>query len=324
MRVQGTGTNHSRRPVVIIAGPTASGKSRMAIDIATAFDGIIINADSMQVYRELRVLTARPSPADEAMVPHRLYGVLPASERCSAGRWAAMAAREIDAAHAAHRLPIVVGGTGLYLKALTEGLAPVPEIPAEIQAAAIALHAELGGAAFRDALAALDPESAASLPAGDRQRLVRAYAVAAATGRPLSDWQQAPPHPPVTGARFAILVLDPPREVLNDAIARRLDAMLAAGAVAEVQALLDLGLDPALPVMKAVGVRELAACVRGECSLEPARAAAKVATCRFAKRQRTWIRHQILPHLGMHEQYSESMRPKIFTFIRQFLLTFAS
>ena len=311
-------------PVVMIAGPTASGKSRLAVDIAAAFDGCVINADSMQVYRELRVLTARPSPADEARVSHRLYGVLPASERCSAGRWAAMAAREIDAAREVGRLPVVVGGTGLYLKVLTEGLAPIPDVPVEVHAAATALHAELGGDAFRNALAALDPESAARLPAGDRQRLVRAYAVVTATGRPLSDWQRAPSQPPIAGVRVAILVLDPAREVLNGAIGARFDAMLAAGAVAEVQALLDLNLDPTLPVMKAVGVRELAGYLHGALSLEQARAAAKAATCRFAKRQRTWIRHQITPHLGIHEQYSERMRPKIFTFIRQFLLTFAS
>lgn len=312
------------QPAVIIAGPTASGKSRLAMDIADAFNGIIINADSMQVYRELRVLTARPSPADEAHLPHRLYGVLAASERCSAGRWAAMAGREIEAAHTAHRLPVVVGGTGLYLKALVEGLAPIPEVDHEAQASATALHAALGGAAFRDALAVLDPAIAARLPAGDRQRLVRAYAVAAATGRPLSVWQQAPPRPPVANARYVILVLDPQREALNDAIGTRLDAMIAAGAMAEVQALLDLDLDPMLPAMKAVGVRELAPFVRGACSLEQARVAARVATCRFAKRQRTWLRHQIVPHLGVSEQYSESIRSRIFTFIRQFLLTSAT
>ena len=314
----------TRPPVLIIAGPTASGKSRLAMDVAAAFTGTIINADSMQVYRELRVLTARPSTADEARVPHRLYGVLSARERCSAGRWAAMAAAEIEAALGARRLPIVVGGTGHYLRALTLGLAPIPGVPVEVHAAAMALHADLGGEAFREALAAADPETAARLAAGDTQRLVRAYEVMLATGKPLSDWQRTPPQRPVAGARFATLVLDPPRDDLIRVIDARLEQMLAAEAIAEVRNLLDLGLDPSLPAMKAVGVKELAAYVRGNCGMEQAAAAAMVATRRFAKRQRTWIRHQIAADFTVTEQYSERFRPKIFTFIRQFLLTAAS
>jgi tRNA dimethylallyltransferase len=311
-------------PVLIIAGPTASGKSRLAMDVATAFTGTIINADSMQVYRELRVLTARPSAPDEARVPHRLYGVLSARERCSAGRWAAMAAAEIEATLSARRLPIVVGGTGLYLRALTRGLAPIPDVPAEIHAAALSLHADLGGEAFREALAAVDPETAARLAAGDTQRLVRAWEVVLATGRPLSEWQRAEPQRPLPGARFATLVLDPPREGLVRAIEARLKQMIAADALAEVRDLLDLGLDPALPAMKAVGVKELAAYVAGNCGMAAATAAAIIATRRFAKRQRTWIRHQIAADFVANEQYSERIRPKIFTFIRQFLLTAAS
>jgi tRNA dimethylallyltransferase len=307
--------------VLIIAGPTVSGKSRLAMDIAAAFAGTIVNADSMQVYRELRVLTARPSTADEARVPHRLYGVLAARTPCSAGHWAGLAAAEIEAALSARRLPIVVGGTGLYLKALVEGLAPIPAVPAEVRAAALSLHADLGGAAFREALAAVDPITAARLPPGDTQRLVRAWEVAAVTGRPLSDWQREAPQRPVAGVRFATLVLDPPREALNRAIDARLDAMIAEGAIAEVQGLLDLGLDPALPAMKAVGVKELAAYVRGRCVLESAAAAAKGATRRFAKRQQTWLRHRIAADMVVSEQYSERIGVKIFTFIRQFLLT---
>ncbi len=316
--------DQSRRPVLIVAGPTASGKSRLAMAAAETFAGAIINADSMQVYRELRVLTARPSAADEARAPHRLYGVLAAEEACSAGRWAAMAAAEIAAVANAGRLPIVVGGTGFYVKALVEGLAPIPEIPPEVRAAASSLHAEIGGDAFRKRLAALDPESAARLPPGDTQRLVRAYEVAAATGRSLSDWLRAPPRPPLAGARFATLVLDPPRETLNRAIDDRLDAMIAAGAVAEVGALLARRLDPSRPAMKAVGVNELAAYVRGQCSLEQATAAAKAATRRFAKRQRTWLRTQIAADFVVSAQYSERIEQKIFTFIRQFLLTTGS
>ena len=308
-------------PVLIIAGPTASGKSRLAMDVAAAFGGTIVNADSMQVYRELRVLTARPSEADEVRVPHRLYGVLTAREACSAGHWSGLAAAEINAALSADRLPIVVGGTGLYLKALVEGLAPIPAVPAKVRAAALSLHADLGGAAFREALAAVDPVMAARLPAGDTQRLVRAWEVAAATGRPLSDWQREAPQRPVAGVRFATLVLDPPREALNRAIDGRLEAMLAEGAIAEVHSLLDLSLDPSLPAMKAVGVKELAAYARGRCVLESAAAAAKGATRRFAKRQRTWIRHRISADIVASEQYSERIGVRIFRFIRQFLLT---
>ena len=311
-------------PVLIVAGPTASGKSRLAMEIAAAFAGTIINADSMQVYRELRVLTARPSAAAEARAPHRLYGVLEAREPCSAGRWAGLAAAEIDAALSADRLPIVVGGTGLYLQALVEGLSPIPAVPAEVRAAALSLHTDLGGAAFREALAAVDPIMAARLPAGDTQRLVRAWEVAAATGRPLSDWQREAPRRPAVGVRFATLVLDPPREALNRAIAARLQAMVAEGAIAEVRNLLDLGLDPSLPVMKAVGVKEFAACVRGECTLEAATAAAAGATRRYAKRQQTWIRRRIVADMVASEQYSERIGVRIFRFIRQFLLTAGS
>jgi len=165
---------------VVIGGPTASGKSGLALDIAETFGGTVINADSMQVYRDLGILTARPGPSEEARAPHRLYGVLDAAELCSAARWRAMALEEIAAAS----LPIIVGGTGLYLRTLLEGLAPVPEIPAEIRAAARALHAELGGEAFRALLAQRDPEGARRLHPGDTQRLVRAYEVVTATGTP--------------------------------------------------------------------------------------------------------------------------------------------
>jgi tRNA dimethylallyltransferase len=281
----------------------------------------VINADSMQVYRELRLLTARPSPEDEARVPHRLFGVLPAAEVCSAGRWLAMAADEIAAARAQGRVPIVVGGTGLYLKALTDGLAAVPDVPEAARDAARALHRRLGGTDFRDRLAALDPAAAARLPAGDSQRLIRAYEVAASTGRTLADWQRQAPTAPAVDARFATIVLSPARETLYAAVDARFDAMIAAGALDEVRALVALGLDPALPAMKAVGVKELAAHLRGETGLEPACAAAKKATRNFAKRQRTWLRHQLDPDAQAFEQYSERISPEMLSFIRQFLLT---
>lgn len=310
-----------RAPVVVVAGPTASGKSWLALDLATACNGTVINADSMQVYRELRVLTARPSPRDEAAAPHCLYGILPASGRCSAGRWRAMACAAIQSAAAAGRLPIVVGGTGLYLKALMEGLAPIPDVAAEARAEARALRNAIGAEAFHAAVAAVDPEAAARLPPGDAQRLVRAFEVAMATGRPLSDWQREAPRPAGRAVRFATVVLMPPRKALYESIDARFDRMMAAGALDEVAKLMEQGLDPTLPAVKAVGVRELAAYLRGECGLEPACERAKRATRRYAKRQTTWLRHQLAADLLLNEQYSERIRPRICTFIRRFLLT---
>ena len=307
-------------PVIVVAGPTASGKSALALDVATEFNGTVINADSMQVYSELRVLTARPGPADEAKAPHRLFGVLSAGERCSAGRWLRMAVAEIDAARSAGRLPVVVGGSGLYLKALLEGLAPVPEIPGEAHAEARALQARLGGTAFRGELARLDPEGAARLPAGDAQRLVRAYEVVRATGRTLDDWQRQAPPPP-TDARFVTVVLAPPRDVLYAAIDARFTAMMAAGALDEVKALKDMGLAADLPAMKALGVAELSNTLDGRIGLEDAVEAAKRATRNFAKRQLTWLRNQLAEGETFPAQYSESLRLKILSFIRPFLLT---
>lgn len=311
----------ANEPILIVAGPTGSGKSALAMDAAGEFDGVVINADSMQVYRELRLLTARPSVEDEARVPHRLFGVLPPAEVCSVGRWLAMAADEIAAAHSQGKLPVVVGGTGLYLKALTEGLAAVPDIPEAVREDARALHRRLGGDAFRDRLAELDPGAAARLPAGDSQRLIRAYEVVAATGRTLADWHRQEPAVPAVDARFATIVLSPRREALYAAVNARFDAMIGAGALDEVRELAALGLDPALPAMKAVGVKELAAHLRGETGLEEACAAAKQATRNFAKRQWTWLRHQLGPADMAFEQYSERLSPKMFSFIRQFLLT---
>jgi len=312
--------NRNNAPLLIVAGPTACGKSAVAMDAAETFDGVVINADSMQVYRDLRVLTARPSAADEARMPHRLFGLLPATERCSAGRWLGMAAEEIEVARGDGRLPIVVGGTGLYLGALTGGLAPILPIPEGVRAEAKALHARLGGEEFRAELAKLDLESATALPAGDTQRLIRAWEVVRATRRTLPDWQREATQPRFA-ARTATIVLTPPRESLYAAIDARFEAMVAEGALDEVRALLALGLDPGLPAMKAVGVRELAAHLRGEMPLDAAIASASRASRNYAKRQMTWLRHRVVPSVAIDAQYSESLRPKIFSFIRQFLLT---
>jgi len=325
--VRHSGRHSEAKPVVVVAGPTASGKSRLALDLAEACDGVVINADSMQIYRELAILTARPKAADLARAPHRLYGVLPGRERCSAGRWRALAVAEIEACHAAGTLPIVTGGTGLYLRALEKGLAAVPAVPAETRAAAEARHAELGGAAFHAALAARDPAMAARLRPSDRQRLIRAWEVIQATGRSLADWQRAGTGDSNGPApyRFLTLVCLPPRADVYAACDARVHAMIAAGALAEVRALLALNLDSALPVMKALGVAALSRHLAGSLSLEAAVAAMQQQTRNYAKRQMTWLRTQLVPAHPearvLTAQYSESLRAEIFTNIRQNLLT---
>ncbi len=309
-------------PVLVVAGPTASGKSSLAMDVAGAFAGTVINGDSMQVYRELRVLTARPSAEDERRVPHRLYGVLPAAEACSAGRWLEMARAEIAAAERAGRLPIVVGGSGLYLEALRDGLAAIPEIPEAVRAEARDLHRRLGGEAFRRRLGELDGEAAGRIEAGDGQRLVRAFEVVRATGRALSDWQGDPARPgPPPGARLEFLVLMPPREALYAAIDARFEAMVGGGALDEVAALENLGLDPGLPLLKALGMPELGRHLKGEITLAEARDKGRRASRNYAKRQLTWLRNRMAGAKVISAQYSESIRPVIFSFIRQFVLT---
>jgi tRNA dimethylallyltransferase len=311
------------QPVLIVAGPTASGKSALAIALAVEFDGVVINADSMQVYRELRILTARPSPEDEALAPHRLYGVLSAATRCSAGRWRDMALAEIGTAHGAGRLPVVCGGTGLYLKALAEGLSPMPDIPAEIrERLTVRLKAE-GAPALHAELAARDPFIAERLEAKDGQRILRALEILDATGRSLADWQAGPTEPPPRHLQFVTIQLMPPREVLYAACDERLAAMLRDGALDEVRQLNAMGLDPSLPAMKAVGVSELSDFLAEICDLQTALAAGQQATRRYAKRQMTWFRHQIVADLLLEKQFSESLLPEIFSFIRQKLLTAA-
>lgn len=306
--------------LLVVAGPTASGKSALALALAEELGGAVINADSMQVYRDLRVLSARPGPQEEARAPHLLYGLIDAAEACSAGRWRALALAAIEETRAAGRLPILAGGTGLYLHALLHGLAAVPPIPPEIRAAARALHAELGGAAFRTRLAEADPEGAARLAAGDMQRLIRAYEVVAATGRPLADWQRRSGG---EGLRATAIVLLPPREALYAACDARFAAMMEGGAVAEVETLLARGLSWDLPAMKAVGVREIAAHLSGRTTRAAALAASQQATRRYAKRQYTWLRHRMigLHSLTVDAQFSERVRGEIFSFIRRQPLT---
>lgn len=293
--------------VTVIAGPTASGKSALALALAVAREGVVINADSMQVYRGLAELTDQPDAEARARVPHRLYGVLDPAEPCSAGRWREMALAEIEAALAAGRAPIVTGGTGLYLKALIEGIAPVPEIPEAIKRAVRARHGALGNAAFHAELAARDPEGGAAIRVSDTQRMIRAAEVLEATGRPLAAWQreEAAIGPPAHLA-FRVLLLMPPRADLYAAIDARVGRMVEAGALEEAVRLTERGLPPDLPAMKALGLADLAAAARGEVPLEAALERLRTATRNYAKRQITWFQGQMLADTVFLTQFSES------------------
>jgi len=288
--------------VALIAGPTASGKSALALDLARAADGVVVNADSAQVYRDLRVITARPPAAEEALAPHRLFGHVDAADTgYSAARWAAEAAREVDAAHAAGRLPILVGGTGLYLRTLIDGIAPVPAIDAHVRAEVRALPV----AEAHAALAAEDPAAAARLAPADTTRVARALEVVRGTGRPLAEWQAA--RAGGIGDRIDLVatILLPPRDVLVDRCDARLAQMFDGGAPEEVAALLaraDLPADA--PVRRAIGVPEIAAWLAGDATRDAALAAARLATRRYAKRQLTWFRHQPPPTWLRTESYT--------------------
>jgi tRNA dimethylallyltransferase len=278
---------------VLIAGPTASGKSALALGLARRLDGVVVNADSMQVYRDLRVITARPNADEEASAPHSLYGHVDAAENYSVGRWLADVQPVLAEIQASGRVPIVVGGTGLYFKALTRGLAAVPPIPPEIRTAVRDRAARLGPAALHVELAARDPAAAARLAPADRVRIARALEVLEATGRSLIEWHGTGMPALLNDAETAKLFLDPDRAELNGRIDARFEAMLAAGALDEVRALDARGLDPLLPAMKAHGVPWLRRWLRGEIPLERASEGGRRDTRHYAKRQLTWFRHQL-------------------------------
>ncbi|MGE3968111.1 MAG: tRNA (adenosine(37)-N6)-dimethylallyltransferase MiaA [Dongiaceae bacterium] len=306
-----------RRPdALIVAGPTASGKSAFALAIAERLGGTLINADSMQLYRDLAVLTARPDAAALARAPHRLFGSLDAADACSVGRWLTLAETEIAGTIASGRLPVLVGGTGLYFRALTVGLAAIPPVPAAIRDDLADRMRRDGAPAMHARLAEVDPATAARLAPRDGQRILRALAVEKATGRPLSAWLAASGAAP--RYRYAAYLLDPPRAELYAACDARLAAMMAAGAIEEARALLARKLDPALPAMKAIGVAEIGRYLAGSESLAATVAATQQATRRYAKRQITWFRHQMpeatrLPIDLQIEKYSERFFPEIFS-----------
>ena len=277
--------------VWLIAGPTASGKSDAALALAERTGAEIVNADALQLYADLRALSARPTAEEEARAPHHLYGVADAAEAWSVGRWLRAALPVLAAIRDRGRPAIVVGGTGLYFRALTHGLAETPPVPDSLRAAVQARFDAVGEDAFRSALAEADPHAEARIAPGDRQRLVRAASVAQATGRPLSAWR-ADTRPPLAPSGWRGVLIAPPRDELYARCDARLGAMLQQGALEEVRTLLARDLDPALPALKAVGLRELAAHVEGETTLADALELARRETRRFAKRQLTWFRNQ--------------------------------
>jgi tRNA dimethylallyltransferase len=284
---------HQQRKPVLIAGPTASGKSALALEFARATGGVIVNADSMQVYRDLRIITARPTPEEEAVAQHFLYGQVDAARNFSAGHWVSDAAAVLAEARAQDRLPIFVGGSGLYFKALTRGLSAVPPIPPDVRDAVRTRLEGDGVEALHAELARRDPVSAERLKPRDRTRIARALEVVEATGRSLTDWHRDGLPPLLPPGQFAALFLAPERDELYARIDARFDAMLAAGAREEVERFAARRLDPLLPAMKAHGVPALIRHVRGEITLEEAAATARADTRHYAKRQFTWFRHQL-------------------------------
>jgi tRNA dimethylallyltransferase len=279
--------------VVLIAGPTASGKSALALELAQTTGGVIINADSMQVYRDLRVITARPTPEEEARVSHRLYGHVDAAVNFSAGHWVTDAAAALAQARAQNRMAIFAGGSGLYFKALTRGLSAVPPIPSEIRESVRARLERDGVGALHAELAQRDPVSAERLKPRDRTRIARALEVIEATGRSLTDWHRDGLPPLLPPGQFNAVFLAPDRDQLYARIDARFEAMLSAGALEEVAALGARRLDPLLPAMKAHGVPALLRHLNGEITLEEAATVGRADTRHYAKRQFTWFRHQL-------------------------------
>lgn len=311
--------------VVVLAGPTASGKSAFALDLAETLDGTIINADSMQVYRDIPILTAQPNEADQARVPHRLYGFLDIDDACDAQRWAKLAAAEIDATLASGRLPIVVGGTGLYIRALTTGFSPMPDISADLREATRRMVAELGAPEVHRRLNLRDEVTAQRLKPNDRQRVARAWEVLEQTGRPLSWWQAQLPVPP-TPHHFMPLVIMPHRDDLYAAVNGRLVTMVERGALAEVRCVENVTRRTEGGGRKALGYLQLAEVIAGRSSLDEALLAAQQATRRYAKRQLTWFRQQMQSanfvsfdqaDMKFSQSYIAQTRQKI----RDFLLT---
>ena len=281
------------RPAFSIAGATASGKSSLAVRLAKAVDGVIINGDSMQLYADLSILSARPSQAAMELVPHALYGILKAHEPNSVWNWMQCVDSILKSTT---KVPIIVGGTGMYLKALEDGVIELPDLSLGVREKAQAYYDEVGEELFRKDLGLHDPISAEKIKSGDRQRLIRAWSVVSETGKSLDAWQKEPHWKP-EGWCYTKILVTPPREQIYTACDGRLVEMIQEGALEEVKHLLSLSLDPTLPIMKAIGVAEFGAYLKGEFSLEDALHRAQQLTRNYAKRQLTWFRNQFSPDI---------------------------
>jgi len=307
--------NATQPSYIMIAGPTASGKSQLAVDLACQLDGEVINADSMQLYADLSILTARPSKADMQNIPHHLYGVLDGRHRASVAAWLELAATVMTAIRARGKMPIIIGGTGMYLDAAVNGIAPIPDVPADIHQGCVSLFYAIGGAAFRQKLALHDPLVASRLADGDRQRLIRAMGVFNATGITLGQFQKAEHKGALIGRPVKIAIL-PPRDVLYARIDARFDVMLEKGVMDEVRQLINRQLDPSLPLMKALGVTALKAVLDHEMTIAQAAYIAKRNSRHYAKRQMTWLRNNYNAQMMLNTKLSESLMESIFSIIR--------
>jgi tRNA dimethylallyltransferase len=280
---------------ILIAGPTASGKSALALEMAARRDGVVVNADSMQVYSVLRVLTARPGEAELGAAPHLLYGHVDPGDKYSTGKWLGDVRRLAETGAFGGRIPIFVGGTGLYFRALLGGLAPMPAVPTEISERWRRSLAREGPLELHCLLRKEDPEAALQIEPADGQRIVRALEVLETSGRSILAWRAQAAEALVDPGNAERILLEPDRKLVGERIERRFERMVEEGAVGEVEALLALRLDPSLPAMKAIGVREIAAALEGRYGMEKAVDRAKAATRQYAKRQATWFRHQMGP-----------------------------
>ena len=311
----------THKPVIVVGGPTASGKSSIGLAAAEAFNGSIVNADSMQIYDGLRIVTARPDTSDLARVPHELYGAFGKDRRCSAGEWRDLALDAINKIHDLDRVPILVGGTGLYLRALMTGFHRMPAVPSQIR---IALNERLnreGADVLLTELASSDPVTASRLHRNDGQRIVRALEVFAASGKPLSAWQSGQTEAAPENLRFLTVLNLPDREELYKRINSRFENMVESGAIEEVESFIAAYPQTDHPLWKAVGVLPISTFLKGDIDRKHMIEQGKRDTRRYARRQMTWFRHQIIPDLTIYEQYSKKKETKMFSKISKFLLT---
>ncbi len=303
---------NSSTDYIILAGPTASGKSALALDLAAEIDGVIINADSMQVYADLHILTARPTAADEALRPHRLYGVVDGAERYSVGHWLRDLREIVEQVRAQGRWPILVGGTGFYLNAAEYGLSSIPYIPNAVRSKATTFYTNHGGEDCLERLRNQDPVIADRLQPGDKQRVIRALEVLWHTGKPLSYWQAQPRHGALTGRAFKLAHI-PDRQIVYELIDKRFENMVNCGGLQEVEKLVSRGLSTDLPVMRALGVTSLSAYLRGDCDRQRAIYLGCRDTRHYAKRQITWLKNNFISNYENNEIYSNKISQKIFS-----------